>query len=101
MYGCDAQWKYFEAWHGKSACDGIGGITKRMADEAVRQGSATIQDVQDFFEWGTKSSIMEISFLFVRKEMCKQKQEEFISADAQKVKDTMQLHAIAFQNDSF
>ena len=50
MYGCDAQWNYFEAGHGKSACDGIGGLTKRMAEEAVRQGNATIQNAHDFFE---------------------------------------------------
>ena len=101
MYGYDPKWNYFEAGYGKSACDGIGGITKRMADEAVRQGNATIQDAHDVFEWGTQSSIKEISFLFVRKEMCKQKAEGFISADVQKVKDTRKLHTVGFQNGSF
>ena len=98
IYGCEAQWNYFEAGHGKSACDGIGGLTKRMADEAVRQGNATIQDAQDFYKWGLQSSIKEVSFLFVSKENCKLKQEEFSSADPQKVKNTMKLHAIAVQN---
>ncbi|KAH3887033.1 hypothetical protein DPMN_011045 [Dreissena polymorpha] len=34
--------------YGKSACDGLGGTTKRMADEAIRQGNVTIQDAADF-----------------------------------------------------
>jgi hypothetical protein len=29
-YGCIAQWNSFEAGHGRSACDGWGGTTKRM-----------------------------------------------------------------------
>ena len=38
-FGIDARWHYFEAGHGKgpSACDGIGGCSKRQADQAVRQ----------------------------------------------------------------
>ena len=101
LYGCDAQWNYYEAGHGKSACDGIGGLTKRMADEALRQGSAVIQDAQDFYRWALQSSIKEISFLFVSKEVCKQKQETFNSIEIKKVKDTMKLHAIANERDGF
>ena len=101
IYNCDAQWNFFEAGHGKSACDGIGGLTKRMADEAVRQGNATIQDAQDFYKWGVCSSIKEVAFLFVSKEKCTEKAEEFSSVDASKVKNTMKLHAIAFQDNSF
>ena len=35
-FGIPASWHYFEAGHGKGPCDGVGGTTKRMADEAVK-----------------------------------------------------------------
>jgi hypothetical protein len=35
LYGVGARWNYFEVGHGKGPCDGLGGTTKRMADEAV------------------------------------------------------------------
>ena len=37
-YGIKGSLHYFEARHGKGPCDGIGGTTKRNADNAVKQG---------------------------------------------------------------
>ncbi|KAH3891290.1 hypothetical protein DPMN_015383 [Dreissena polymorpha] len=48
----------------KSACDGLGGTTKRMADEAIRQGNVTIQDAADFYAW---------AFLYVSSDVTKTK----------------------------
>lgn len=67
IHGLAAKWNYFEAGHGKGPCDGLGGITKRMADEAVNTGKASIQDADDFFAW-TQSSVcnlQNVTFLFV------------------------------------
>ena len=49
-YQCKAIWNYFEAGHGKGPCDGLGGTTKRMADEAVKSGKVNIQDADEFFQ---------------------------------------------------
>ena len=38
---------------GKGPCDGVGGTTKRNADNAVKQGKALIQDAGDFFAWAS------------------------------------------------
>jgi hypothetical protein len=40
---------HFESGHGKSPCDGVGGTTKRNADNAVKQGKVLIQDAADFY----------------------------------------------------
>lgn len=37
IFGMRARWNYFEVGHGKGPSDGLGGTTKRMGDEAVRQ----------------------------------------------------------------
>lgn len=100
-YGCIAQWNFFEAGHGKSACDGLGGTTKRLADEAIRQGNTTIQDAQEFYQWAQKSNMKEVSFIFVEKEKCKQKSEEFTSLKIKPVRNTMTLHAIAISGSVY
>jgi len=33
---------YFEAGHGKGPCDGLGGCTKRIADQAMKSGKVVI-----------------------------------------------------------
>ena len=59
-----ASWHYFESGHGKGACDGIGGTTKRNADNAVKRGLATIQSAADFYQWAaTSQSKIEYSFI--------------------------------------
>lgn len=94
LYKCDAQWNYFEAGHGKSACDGLGGTTKRLADEACRQGHVMIQNAFDFHKWGQQSSMKEVEFLFVEKSKCEQKQADFANLKVKAVRNTMKLHAI-------
>ncbi|XP_060579551.1 uncharacterized protein LOC132736439 [Ruditapes philippinarum] len=100
VYGVRAQFNYFEAGHGKSACDGLGGTTKRMADEASRQGNCLIQNAHDFYSWAKSSSMSEVTFLFVSKELCGKKQQEFASLNIRPVQNTMKLHAIMFDDDS-
>ena len=49
LFNVTASWNYFEAGHGKGPWDGVGGSVKRMADEAVRQQRANIQDASNLF----------------------------------------------------
>jgi hypothetical protein len=37
-FGCHVRWNYFDSGHGKGPCDGLGGTSKRIADEASRSG---------------------------------------------------------------
>ena len=42
LLATDASWLYFEAGHGKGPCDGVGGASKRMADDYVRRGNTIL-----------------------------------------------------------
>jgi hypothetical protein len=48
-FGTTATWIYTESGHGKGPCDGVGGMVKRLADEAVRMKTTEIQDADDFY----------------------------------------------------
>ena len=48
-FGVPATWNYFEAGHGKGPCNGVGGSTNRMADEAVQNEKVVIDDAHGFF----------------------------------------------------
>ena len=37
LFGTEASWLYFEAGHEKGLCDGVGSISKRMADDYVQR----------------------------------------------------------------
>ena len=52
----------------KGPCDDIGGTTKRLADEAVRQEKVSIQDASGFMTWAENNQqASAIEFLFVDK----------------------------------
>ena len=55
-FSCSASWNYMESGHGKGPCDPIGGVAKRKADQAVKNGRFIIQDAIDFFEWAKQDS---------------------------------------------
>ena len=61
-------WHFFETAHGKGACDGVGGIFKRLADEHSRRAFTPEQmqiiTAEDLFHWGrTHVSGIEVFFL--------------------------------------
>lgn len=56
LFGVAARWNYFKCGHRKGPCDGIGGISKRQAREASKQGKVIIQDAQDYYRWAIDSS---------------------------------------------
>lgn len=97
--GIKAWWNFFEAGHGKGPCDGLGGSTKRMADEAMKSGKVVIQDASDFFAW-TQSptcSMKNVKFMFVPKEVCESTGKELETLPIKAVKGTMKIHAVIGQ----
>lgn len=96
MYGCKAVWNYFEAGHGKGPCDGLGGTTKRMADEAVKSGKVTIQDAEEFYDWtqSPSCSFRNVHFLYVSSSECQKKADEVSKFDIKPIKGTMRIHAV-------
>ena len=95
MYGVGARWNYFEVGHGKGPCDGLGGTTKRMADEAVRCQKNVIQDAHDFFKWATSSNMKAVTFIFVSTEECKSMDNILKVRDVKPVKGTFKLHVVS------
>ncbi|WAR17870.1 hypothetical protein MAR_032464 [Mya arenaria] len=95
-HGCRATWHYFESGHGKSACDGVGGMAKRNADMPVKQSKAVIQDAHDFFAW-TISAQNEIEYQLITPEEYQTCHEEVEKRKTliKPLKGTMSLHAIA------
>ena len=102
IYGCNAIWNYYEAGHGKGPYDGLGGTTKRMADDVVNFGKATIQDGLEFFNW-TQSSICSmntVAFLYVASVECSEKSQELNMYGIKPVKGTMKIHAVIFKGNN-
>ena len=100
-YGMVASWHYFESGHGKGPCDGVGGTTKRNADNAVKQGKTLIQDATDFFSWATQQS-SEINYQFISEA---EYAESKLSVDKRNteikpVKGSMRLHAVCGNDDN-
>ena len=96
IYGVRAVWNYFEAGHGKGPCDGLGGTTKRMADESVRSGKTVIQDARDFFAWSQSSfcSMSNVKFVFIPSSDVQETALKLKSKSLQPVKGTLKIHAV-------
>ena len=93
-YGCQARWNYFESGHGKGPCDGLGGTSKRMADEASRSGRCVITNARDFYQWGKTSNMTNVTFRFVSKDTCEAKANLVASRSVKSVAGTMKLHSV-------
>ena len=61
-----AEWHFWATWHGKNACDGVGGTVKRQARRASRQLSFIMTPL-DLYKWAV-DNITGIDFAFVTKE---------------------------------
>ena len=102
IHDIDSKWNYFESGHGKGPCDGLGGVTKRMADDAVNTGKATIQSAQDFFAWTQSETcnLQSIKFLFIDKAVCEAKAVELNQRNVKAISGTMKVHAVAGHGNS-
>ncbi|CAC5405224.1 unnamed protein product [Mytilus coruscus] len=96
-HGIRAKWNYWEAGHGKAPCDGIGGTSKRMADEAVRTEKVAIQDPHDFYAWtqSQSCSLKSIKLIFLPKDQCENKSKLISEQKLRPIPGTMKLHAVA------
>lgn len=102
LFGCPATWNFYESGHGKNVCDGLGGTVKRVADEYVRSGKCTIQDVDDFMKWAEGESMPNVTFFHVSTEACEHIASRLQMVTFQPVKGTLQLHAVKVNsNDLF
>jgi hypothetical protein len=99
LYGIKASWHYFEAGHGKGACDGIGGAVKRSADTAMKIGKVNITCAKDFYEWGSKSD-SKIAYKFVEKHEYEDsnKEHEELVKELNTIKGTLKLHVVVGLN---
>ena len=55
LFGLRGDWLYFEAGHGKGACDGLGAAAKRMADLAVKR-EHKIDNAEQFAAFGNQNA---------------------------------------------
>ena len=53
-----------EAVNRKIACDGIGGTSKRVADEDVRRGSVSFHSAEDHFAWKFQRDSKSIKYIY-------------------------------------
>ena len=95
LFQISATWSFFEAGHGKGPCDGLGGASERMANDAVKHGKTTIQDAADYFKWAAnQSETSTVKYIFVAKEKYVVSKEE-LAIYAQgllALKGTMKVH---------
>ena len=75
LFQTSATWSSFETGHGKRSCDGLGGASKRIADDAVKHRKTTIQDATDYWA-ANQSETSTVKYIFVAKEKYDVSQEE-------------------------
>ena len=90
--GFSAQWNFFESGHGKGPCDGIGGVAKGRASDAIKQGKACIQDATDFYNWA-KTNSLSIKYRFYNSDDIKITSTEVQKTAPVSMSDTMKSHA--------
>ena len=94
-FGVMASWNYMEAGHGKGPCDPSGGVAKRKADQAVKNGKFVIQDAIDFFEWAKQdTSAIVFSYLSTEDYNISEKFLKAACENVQTVKGTMKVHGV-------
>ena len=81
--------------YGIWSCDPIGGVAKRKADQAVKNGRFIIQDAIDFFEWAKQdSSSIKFSYLSIEDYEISEKFLKATCENLQLVKGTMKVHGV-------
>jgi len=95
MYGMKASWSFFATSHGKSACDGIGGLVKReAAKESLRRPYRNqILNAQQLFDFCSSSNLSQhVSFFFVPKEKIDKERERETNLNAVSIPGTRSFH---------
>ena len=87
--------------HGKGPCDGIGGTSKRLEDDAIKQQKVVIQNANDFFfKWAVPyQSQSAIKYIFVESKEFEEIQKILAGRTCLPVCATMKLHAAFASKD--
>ena len=81
----ECEWYFFATSHGKSACDGIGGVMKKLTAIAGQQRpfENQILTLQDMYTFCKKNFEETISFFYTSSEEIKEK-KNFWQQDSKK-----------------
>lgn len=79
-FGITCEWHFFATCHGKSACDGIGGIIKRAAAKASLQRATENQILssEDLYLYCTQNLSKTMEFIYVSSETIKEMEENLL-----------------------
>ena len=88
-------WVYSEAGHGKGPCDGLGGTTKMIADNVIKQRNAF-----EFFSYAESTQLSsKILYEFISSEDAGLCGEELKSMNSRLIHGTMKLHVVVSSFD--
>ena len=66
MFQIRADWLFFEVGHGKSPLDGVGGVSQRHAEEAIKRKQVTVIDYAEYsFKWAQGDTTSKNNYFFV------------------------------------
>ena len=92
LFGFPASWNYFETGHGKGPCDGVGGTSERMADQATKR-NIKIQSAADFYSWASTTQTL-VDYEFVSKDFCEEVNAQLKEYVFKPIPGTMKLHSV-------
>ena len=98
IFGIDASWLYLEAGHGKGPCDGVGAVSKRVADDNAKAHQehpdtlTPITNATTYVAWANlRSSIHHVE---VTREQVEEAQSSTLIKSPYTVPGTMLIHHI-------
>ena len=60
MFHITAGRLYSDVGHGQGPCDGVGGVSKRRVEEAIKRKQVTVIDcAEDYFKWVQEYSLVK------------------------------------------
>ena len=81
-------------------CDRLGGVTKRMADNAIKQRRYVIQDAFDFFSWAESTQLSsKILYKFISSKDVALCAEELKLMNPSPIHGSMKLHVVVVSVD--
>ncbi|KAJ8668573.1 hypothetical protein QAD02_010236 [Eretmocerus hayati] len=85
-FGLDGEWHFCATSHGKGACDGLGGCSKRSGKKArsQRPTSGQIQNVEDLVQWTNTWDSKIITLFIPNREI--EESERFLDGRSELVK---------------
>ncbi|KAJ8668569.1 hypothetical protein QAD02_010232 [Eretmocerus hayati] len=85
-FGLDGEWHFCATSHGKGACDGLGGCSKRLGKKArsQRPTSGQIQNVEDLVQWTNTWDSKIITLFIPNREI--EESERFLDGRSELVK---------------